>query len=352
MSPPPAVKRRPRIPKWFIPALGFVVSIVSLYFSFRKFDYAALGHDVVRLSWLWVVLGVSLELLSYVVDAWRWLVILSPAEQPTLMQCMQSTFIGLFANDILPAKAGEIIRPYLLTRWAGVPLSLSITSAVLERIFDGIAMVISFYLVTYDMPGLPMFLRDVMFTLGTTLFIITAIILFILFYRSHAHRVVSGRTWAAKFIHVLEELHLLGNWRTLGIAFAQSFLYFLLQFSAVMCLAHADNFDFGLKESAFLLLVVRVATMIPNAPGNIGAFQFFFEQGLRLLMVESFNAKSFALIAYFFLTAPPLIVGAISVALTGMSIGEMHKQAHHAHREHEQSRIILPNPDKTLPNPD
>jgi hypothetical protein len=61
-----------------------------------------------------------------------------------------------------------------------------------------------------------------------------------------------------------------------------------------------------------------------------------------MLMVESFNAKSFALIAYFFLTAPPLIVGAISVMLTGMSIGEIHKQAHHAHREHEESRIIEP----------
>ncbi len=341
MSSLPVIKRRIQIPKWFIPALGFAVSLVSLYFSFRKFDYAALGHDVVRLNWLWVILGVAIELGSYVVDAWRWMVILSPAEQPSLLQCLRSTFIGLFANDILPAKAGEVIRPYLLSRWAGVPLSLSITSAVLERIFDGIAMVISFYLVTYDVNGLPAILRDAYATLGFAVSIIAAIILFILFYRSHAHRVVSGRPWTLKFIHLLDELHLLGNWRTLGFAFGLSFVYFLLQFLAVLCLARADNFDFGLKECAFLLLVVRVATMIPNAPGNIGAFQYVFELGLRMLMVESFNAKSFALIAYFFLTAPPLIVGAISVMLTGMSIGEIHKQAHHAHREHEASRIIV-----------
>ncbi len=343
MSSLPAKQPRTKLPKWLVPAIGFAVSIVSLYFSFRKFDYAALGQDVVRLSWFWVILGVSMELLSFVVDGWRWLVILSPAEQPSLLQCVRSTFIGLFANDILPAKAGEIIRPYLLSRWANVPLSLSITSAVMERIFDGITIVTTFYLVTFDMPGLPFILRDAMATLGFSLSVITAIFLFILFYKSHAHRVFSGRSWAAKFIHLLDELHLLGNWRTLGVAFALSYLYFLLQFLAVLCLAHADNFDFGLKESAFLLLVVRVATMIPNAPGNIGAFQYFFEQGLRLLMVESMNAKSFALIAYFFLTAPPLIVGAISVMLTGMSIGEIHKQAHHAHREHEESRIIEQN---------
>ena len=339
MSSPPVVKRRAKVPKWLVPAIGFAVSLVSLYFSFRKFDYAQLGQDVGHLIWPWVILGVSFELLSYVVDAWRWLVILSPAEQPSLMQCTQSTFIGLFANDVLPAKAGEIIRPYLLTRWAGVPLSLSITSAVLERIFDGIAMVLCFYLVSFDMSNLPGILSDAVFTLGVVVSSITAVILFILFYKSHAHRVVSGNKWAVKFIHLLDELHLLGNWRTLGIAFAMSFGYFLLQFLAVLCLARGDNFDFGLKESAFVLLVTRVATMIPNAPGNIGAFQFFFAKGLGILMVESFNAKSFALIAYFFLTAPPLIVGAIAVMLTGMSIGEIHKQAHHAHREHEDSRI-------------
>jgi uncharacterized membrane protein YbhN (UPF0104 family) len=318
MSDSPVPTKKPRVPGWLFPSLGFAVSIVSLYFAFRKFDYDQLGRDVEHLIWPWVLLGVAFELATYCVDGWRWLVILSPAEEPSLLQCVRATFIGIFANDVLPAKAGELIRPYLLSRWAGVPLSLSITSAAVERIMDGIGMVSLFYLVSFDIPNLPGWLRDGMLTLS----------------------VVTGNKWSLRFIHLLEEIHLLGNWRSLGTALAITLLYFFCQFMAMFCLARAFNFDFGLKESAFVLLVVRLITLIPNAPGNIGVFQEACEQALRMLMVESFNAKSFALIAYFFITAPPLVVGAISVMLTGMSIGEIHKQANHAHREHEATRKV------------
>src|SRR5277367_6101591 len=141
-----AVNSRRLAPKWLIPTLGFAVSLISLWLVFRRFDFDQLARDVRSISWPWVAAAVAAELLCHVVDAWRWLVILSPAERPTLLQAVQATFIGMFANDVLPAKAGEIIRPYLLTTWARVPLSLSITSAVIERIFDGITLVIIFFL--------------------------------------------------------------------------------------------------------------------------------------------------------------------------------------------------------------
>ena len=273
MSDSPVRTKRPKVPNWLFPAAGFAVSIVSLFLAFRKFDYGELGRDVEHLIWPWVLLGVAFELVTYVVDGWRWLVILSPAEQPSMLQCTRATFIGIFANDVLLLKAGELIRPYLLTRWAGVPLSLSFTSAAIERIMDGIAMVSLFYLTSLDVPNLPWELRDSMFVFAVIVGSVTAVFLLVLFYRTHAHRVVSGGKWTCKFIHLLEEIHLLGNWRTLGIGFALTFLYFLCQFLAMFCFARAFNFDFGLKDSAFVLLVIRFVTLVPAAPGNLGVFQ-------------------------------------------------------------------------------
>lgn len=329
---------RRRAPSWLVPVAGLTVSAVSLYFSFSKFDFGQFKHDVVTLIWPWVVLGVLAELLSYVIDAWRWLVVLSPAEQPTLLQCTQATFIGVLGNDVLLFKAGEIIRPYLLTRWAKVPFSLSMTAAIIERIMDGVMMSAMFYLVTSGaITNVPALMRDGMFVLTLGVAAVAAVLLFILFYKSHAHRVVSGRKWTAKFLHILDEIHLLGCWRTLAAALALSVIYFLMQFLAVLCLARAFNFDFGLRESAFLLLGMRLVTMVPNAPGNVGTFQLAFESALRVLMVERFNATSFALIAYVAMQWTPALVGAICVALTGMSIGEIHKHAHHAHREHQDA---------------
>jgi uncharacterized protein (TIRG00374 family) len=319
-----------KIPDWVIPALGYAVSAASLIWVFKKFDFVALWADIRAFSWWWIVLGVACELSSHVVDAWRWKVILDPAGKAPLWPCVEATFVGMFANDVLPAKAGEVIRAYLLTLSSEVHLTLALTSAAIERLFDGLVLVLVFFAVTRDMQHVGG-LRDTMLVLGFVTFSVTVVLLLVLFYRSHAHSVMSGNVFASKFLHVLDELHSIGNWRALSAAFVLSFLYLFFQICAVACLARADSFDFGLKESAFILLVIRLGTMIPNAPGNLGTFQFAAERGLRLLTVEPSSGKSFAAILYVFMTLPAMLAGAIAVAFTGIGIREIHAHAKTAH---------------------
>jgi glycosyltransferase 2 family protein len=323
-----------KIPEWVLPAVGYAVSAASLFWVFKRFDFVSLWSDVRALEWIWIVVGVACEMTSHVVDAWRWKVILQPAEDAPFWVCVEATFVGLFANDVLPAKAGEIIRAYLLAVSSEVPIALALMSAAIERLFDGLVMFLVFFAITLDMRNVGG-LRSGMGLLGFITMGVLAIMLFILFYKSHAHTVISGNKFAVKFIHLLDELHRIGDLRALGTAFAISFLYLLLQICAVAALARADSFDFGLKEAAFVLLVLRLGTMIPNAPGNLGTFQFAAERALRLLTVEAASAKSFAAILYVFMTLPALVAGAISVAFTGVSIREIH---HHARKAHSRPR--------------
>ncbi len=319
-----------KIPDWAVPALGYAVSAASLVWVFKKFDFVALWSDVRSFSWWWIALGVLCEMSSHVVDAWRWKVILDPAQRAPFWPCVEATFVGMFANDVLPAKAGEIIRAYLLTVSSEVHLTLALTSAAIERLFDGLVLVLVFFAVTADMQNVH-HLSEGVAVLGLVVFSVTALLLFVVFYKSHAHSVMSGNKFAVKFIHLLDELHRLGNPRALLYAFILSFGYILCQIAAVACLARADAFDFGLKESAFILMVIRLGTMIPNAPGNLGTFQFAAERGLRLLIVEAPSAKSFAAILYVFLTLPSMLAGAIAVAFTGVGIREIHQHAKTAH---------------------
>lgn len=329
----PATTRKFKLPKWAVPALSYGVATASLVAVFRRFPFVQFGHDVQALGWGWVTLAIGLELLVYVVDAWRWQTLLSPAENPPLWACIQAVYIGLFGNDVLPAKAGEIIRCYLLTYWTDVPLSLALTSAAIERIMDGIWMVIGFFLVTADMNTIEPWLTRGAWLLGVAVLSLSLLFMFVLFRREHAHSYISERPWAAKFVHMLHEIHRLGNFRTLMAAFWISVLYLFLQVVAVWALFHAANFDFSMRAAGVVLIVIRLGTMIPNAPANIGSFQYFCAKALEWLNAERPDAKSFSLIVYVVLTVPPLIGGAIAVALTGLNIGDIHHHAHKAHTE-------------------
>ena len=102
-----APPRRPRIPKWLVPLIGYGISIASLVWVFSKFDFAQLGSDLRRLDWTWVAVTIAVEIGVYFIDAWRWMVLLRPVGAPSFGACLQSVFVGVFANDILPAASGR-----------------------------------------------------------------------------------------------------------------------------------------------------------------------------------------------------------------------------------------------------
>ncbi|MDP9054550.1 MAG: flippase-like domain-containing protein [Acidobacteriota bacterium] len=325
-----APPKRQRFPKWLVPVIGYAVSAVSLIWVFWRFPFAQLSDHLRTLEWSWVALAVLLEFGVYFVDAWRWQVLLRPAGSPPYRLCLQAIFVGVLANDILPAKAGELVRCFLLTYETEVPLSLAITSDVILRIMDGLWIVIAYLTITFHINAH----ADVnygMWVFGSGAVALGLLLLFVLFHRQHAHHFVSTKSWAVRFHNLLEEIHRLGHWRELGISMALGGLYWFLQVLAVWALTRADRFDLGLSAAAFLLVVKAVLTLVPNAPANMGAYQASVMYAFTFLLVERSNAQPFSEIMFGFLTLPVAIGGAVAVVLADIDIFALHRHAHHAH---------------------
>jgi glycosyltransferase 2 family protein len=330
-SPIPSTKK-PRIPHWIVPAVGYAIAIASLIWVFHQFDYRALEQDVKQLHWGWVSLGILLNLAVYLLDAWRWQVLLSPVEAVPLTECGKAVMVGQVANAVLPGKAGEIIRCYLLSLWTDTPLSLALTSDFVARVMDGICMVVGFYLVTVGV-HVPKPLRDGTYALTIGVIVLSAILLFMLFRREHATSLMTGRKWGARFHQAMHEIHQLGDpvtlWRALGI----SMLYLFLPVLSVWCLFRAYAFDFTVVQAGVVLVIVHIGTMLPNAPANLGSFQFFATVSLGMLNADKPEAKIFSLILYFAHTLPQIAIGALVLLFTGLKLGEVHmhaKRAEHA----------------------
>ncbi len=315
-----------KLPQWLVPIFGYGISGASLLWVFWRFPWAQLSEHLKTLEWHWVVIAIAFEVAVYFVDAWRWKVLLRPVGSPSFGLCLQGVFVGVLGNDILPAKAGELIRCFLLSYESEVPVSLAITSDIILRLMDGLWIVVLYLAVTLQI-ATHTEVRDGMWLLGTLVVGAAGLTLFVLFRRQHAHHFVRNRSWAMRFARLLDEIHRLGNWRELKRAMAIGSLYWIAQALAVWALTKADRFDLGLSAAGFLLVVKAGGTLFPSAPANMGTYQAAVVFAFKFLFVEQPNAQAFAEIMFIFLTLPIAVGGAIAVLFADMDLFTMHSHA-------------------------
>jgi uncharacterized protein (TIRG00374 family) len=240
---------------------------------------------------------------------------------------VQAIYIGLFANEVLPLRVGELIRCYLLAHWNDLRLSLGFASLGVERLIDGVWMLIAFLITASLVKGIPEDLVILVQIIGLLVLAGTVVLFWIIRHKQQAHAVVRESRWSSTLRHVLEGLHLMGNLRTLSLTSAISLLYLVLQFFTVYALMRAYGLDLSFWAAAGVLTIVRLATVVPNAPGNVGLFQAACVMALHLFDVEKNDATTFSIILWGASTLPLLIGGAVATALTGSNIGELHNRA-------------------------
>src|SRR5437763_13053071 len=104
MNPASANPRRPRVPRWLILVLTYVVSIDSLAWALSGYDFSQIKPAILSVKWTRVLVAVLLEHLVYVVQGWRWRAMLGPIESIEVRDTVHAIFIGLFASNVLPLR--------------------------------------------------------------------------------------------------------------------------------------------------------------------------------------------------------------------------------------------------------
>ena len=120
-----------KTPSWLVPLIGYVISLVCLIWVYRGFDWKTELPKFAKADWGWVTVAVVADLLVYVLQGWRWRMLLKPIAHAPFLRTVQAVYIGLFANEILPFRSGELIRCYVQGRWIRIPFSVALSSAVI-----------------------------------------------------------------------------------------------------------------------------------------------------------------------------------------------------------------------------
>ncbi len=303
-----------------------------------------LRREVVHLNWLWVALSAVSGVAVYGWQAWRWSLLLVPVKPVSFGHSLRAIFVGLFANELLPLRAGEIVRCFLQGRWSEIPLSVVLASALIERIFDGVWLMACLFTAIRTAPKMPRFLVDGGYLLGMLILVTAALLAIAMYWREQTLDALVKAKWLA-WVHVLvEDLHRIGHSRYLYWSFLVSMPYLLMQVVPIYALlrAYEPLAYLGWLPAFAMMVILRLGAVVPQAPGSLGAFNALTVVSLLVFHVPRALAKRFSILLWVVITLPLLFTGFIALAITGLKMDELR---HHA----TAARKAAPDPQPASP---
>ena len=122
--------------------LGVAVSAIFLWLALRGLELDKVWGEVQGANYWWLVPSVTAYFLAVWARTWRWDYMLRPLKHIPVSRLFPVVVIGYMGNNIYPFRAGEVLRSYVLRRREGVPMSGSLATVIVERVFDGLVMLV------------------------------------------------------------------------------------------------------------------------------------------------------------------------------------------------------------------
>lgn len=322
---------------------GIVVSLALLWWTFRDVRVSEVLAHARSARWSWLILTVVLATLTFPVRLLRWRLILRDADgRPLPLGALwHAVAVGFMANNLLPARAGEVARAYVASKQLeNVRFTTALASIGVERVFDGLTVValLTFGLLAPSFPShatmgsVP--LARVVTNLGI-LFAAALVVALLVVYRPAFWLGIAGRVSratlperaAARILSILEGL--VG-----GLTVLRSPARFagVVVWSFALWLVNGASFwacfvAFGIAvppEGALVMQgVLAFAVAVPSTPGYVGVFEAAIRGTLGIYGVASSLAVGYALTYHITTFIPITLLGLWSLSRVGMHIGEL-----------------------------
>lgn len=290
---------------------GISLALILLILVLWKIDLDQLLASLATANY-WYVLPASLVTFAgYVLRTLRWRRMLRPAQTVAARQLFPILMIGFMANNVLPARTGEIVRAYVLHRRASVSKTLGLATIGLERLFDGLTLVLFLGLVSLRFP-LPEWGTGLARSAGLLFLGVTAVVALLLLRADVAGRTIAwiggrlpkrlGERCSAMFEAALLGLQAVRRRRALLTVALLSILVWLAEATSYLLIVRGFNLPLPpgalLLAAVFLLVVVNLGIMLPSAPGYVGTFQAFAVLALSAFGVQREAALGVAIISH------------------------------------------------------
>lgn len=262
--------------------LGLIISLFFLTIALYGLNLHEFLHHLANAQYGWLIPAVCVYGVATWIRSWRWQLMLQPIRPVSIQRLFPLVTIGYMGNNIYPARAGELLRSYVLRRKEGIAMSASLATVILERLFDGLALLLFIGIALPSAPlppeltGLALFLS---MAFGVVLLVILAIV-------AQPKTLSSFSGWMInRFVperwrspaqcmlnNVITGLMALRKPSTIALIFGLSCLIWLVETCTYWFVMHAFALNIPFPVLMLMAAVVNLFTTIPSTPGHIGVF--------------------------------------------------------------------------------
>jgi len=315
--------------------LGILISIISIvlvYLSVRGINLQDVSIALKKIQFIYVLFFILLVIIMQWLRSYRWGVILQPMEKIDQISLFSVTSVGFLAIASIPARIGELARPYLISKKSSIKMSSAMGTILVERVLDGfsvltIAVVVLFFI---ELPSWLIISTIFVFSLTVVMLFF---ILGLVWHREKALNIVNKiiSKFHGKFAHKIDELihHFIDGFQVITdikillYLFFLSALVWLVDVLAIYMLLVAFGFNLPAIASFVVMIFLIVGIAIPTAPGYLGTWHLACVRGVMLFGLAEAEALSFAVVYHFLSMVIVLVLGVIFLPFNKFSISDM-----------------------------
>ena len=318
--------------------LVFLLSVALIAWFLSGVDLHDLERVLARAHLAWITAAVGAVLLTYLVRAWRWQVLLAPIVAGKASVSFRNSFrisvMGFTATNLLPGRLGEILRPYLIARVEPVSTPAALATVLIERLLDlgAIMLLFGVFLVMRSVEvG-----NDVKWA-GAVVSSATVISLGLLIFGA-GHPVVLRR-WldavtkrlparvgeiAGRFAHTLVDgLLVMRQPRAVTVAAALSIFLWLSIALAIWCSALALDLTFAFPDTFLIVMYLVVGVAVP-VPSGVGSYHFMYQlAATSIFHVNRDVAAAAAIVTHAVSFLPISVLGVVYLAQDGWTLARL-----------------------------
>lgn len=308
--------------------LGIAVSLVSLWILFHAVDVGAALDVLAGASPAWVGLMVVTVFLDVAARGARWRALLAPIKSIRYPRVLGYTYIGYLANNVLPARLGELYRSHALGEGEGVSRPTVLGTVVVERVVDTVIVVglAAIAVVVLSVRGI--MTSAVLLGAAFVALLVVGLGLAMALHRlPGADRVAAFASRWPRMVELARRLRtglsVAARPGTLVVAVAFSALAWSASIVTFVAGGAAVGLDLSIAEGALLTSGVALATIVPSGPGYLGTFELTAVGIASSLGADSDDAFAMALLVHLMLLAVTSIGGVIAMVRLRVRQGQL-----------------------------